>query len=279
MRWRAARAALALLVTLLPVAGCGLPERVRGLIGRPTPTPLPRATPIPAPPLEMSFLGIREERVRGGAAGPAGTMIEVALVGTKRGDVETARVVVETAVDDLGTSLVPAGAASANHEPPRGDDAAAPVVLSVPLKLASRAASSLREVSGSIELYVPDADPGAVVTVPRFRSRAGSTLASPSLAQHAVTIAIASTQETEARPADPDDRVLRVTDPSGRVEGFYFVDPEGTAWATDLEERGGLVVVSARAETPGPEWGLRVRLKTPNTLRRYRFALKDVPLP
>ena len=279
MRRNASRAALALLTAFLASAGCGLPERVRGLVGRPTPTPLPRPTPVPAPPLEMSFLGIREERVRGGAAGPAGTMIEVALVGTKRGDVETARVVVETAVDDLGTSLVPAGAASANHEPPRGDDAAAPVVLSVPLKLASRAASSLREVSGSIELYVPDADPGAAVTVPRFRSRAGSTLASPSLAQHAVTIAIASTQETEALPADPDDLVLRVTDPSGRVEGFYFVDPEGTAWATDLEERGGLVVVSARAETPGPEWGLRVRLKTPSTLRHYRFALKDVPLP
>lgn len=279
MRKSSASAALALATTLLASSGCGLPERVRGLVARPTPTALPQPSPIPAPPLEMGFLGIREDRVRGGAAGPAGTTIEVALVGTKRGDVETARVVVETAVDDLGTSLVPAGAAGAAHGPPRGDDAAAPVVLSVPLKLASRAASSLREVSGSIELYVPDADPGAVVTVPRFRSRAGSTLASPSLARHAVAIAIASAQEAEALPADPDDLVLRVTDPNGRVEGLYFVDPEGTAWATDREERGGLVVVSARAEAPGPEWGLRVRLKTPGTLRRYRFALKDVPLP
>ena len=278
MRRRAAGAVLALLPALL-AAGCGLPERVRSLVARPTPTALPRPTPVPAPPLELSFLGIREDRVRGGAAGPAGTAIEVALVGTKRSDVETARVVVETAVDDLGTSLVPAGAANAAHEPPRGDDVAAPVVLSVPLKLASRAASSLREVSGSIELYVPDADPGAIVTVPRFRSRAGSTLASPSLAEHAVAIAIATAQEAEALPADPDDLVLRVADPNGRVEGFYFVDPEGTAWATDREERGGLVVVSARAETPGPEWGLRVRLKTPGTLRRYRFVLKDVPLP
>ena len=278
MRRRAAGAALALFPALL-AAGCGLPERVRSLVARPTPTALPRPTPVPAPPLELSFLGIREDRVRGGAAGAAGRTIEVALAGTRRGDVETARVVVETAVDDLGTSLVPAGAENAAHEPPRGDDAAAPVVLSVPLKLASRAASSLREVSGSIELYVPDADPGAVVTVPRFRSRAGSTLASPSLAGHGVAIAIATAQEAEALPADPDDLVLRVADPNGRVEGFYFVDPEGTAWATDREERGGLVVVSARAETPGPDWGLRVRLKTPGTLRRYRFALKDVPLP
>ncbi len=279
MRRSAANALLTLLPVLLATAGCGLPERVRGLVARPTPTPLPRATPVPAPPLEMTFLGIREDRARGGAAGPAGTTIEVALAGTKRGDVETARVVVEIAVDDLGASLVPAGAAAAKHEPPRGNDAASPVVLSVPLKLASRAAASLREVSGTIELYVPDADPGAVVTVPRFRSRAGSTLASDSFARHAVTIALASAQEAEALPADPDELVLRVADPNGCVEGYYFVDPEGTAWATDREERGGLVVVSARAEAPGPEWGLRVRLKTPSTLRRYRFALKDVPLP
>jgi len=279
VRRSATKAVLALLPALLATAGCGLPERVRGLVARPTPTPLPRPTPVPAPPLEMSFLGIREDRVRGGVAGPAGTTIEVALAGTKRGDVETARVVVEAAVDDLGTSLVPAGAANAKHEPPRGGDAASPVVLAVPLKLAARAAASLREVSGTIELYVPDADPGAVVTVPRFRSRAGSTLASASFVEQGVTIALASAQEAEALPADPDELVLRVADPNGRVEGFYFVDPEGTAWATDREERGGLVVVSARAEAPGPEWGLRVRLKTPSTLRRYRFALKDVPLP
>ncbi len=272
-------ALLVLSVALLAAPGCGLPERVRRLVSRPTPTPLPRPTPVPAPPLELSFLGIREDRVRGGAAGPAGTTLEVALVGTKRGDVETARVVVATAVDDLGASLVPAGAANAAHEPPRGDDATAPVVLSVPLKLASRSAATLREVSGSIELYVPDADPDAAVVVPRFRSLAGSPLVSPSLARNDVTIAIAATQEAEALPADPDELVLRVADPLGRVEGFYFVDPEGTAWATDREERGGLVVVSARSEAPGPDWGLRVRLKTPSTLRLYRFVLKDVPLP
>jgi len=102
---------------------------------------------------------------------------------------------------------------------------------------------------------------------------------SPSLARNDVTIAIAATQEAEALPADPDELVLRVADPLGRVEGFYFVDPEGTAWATDREERGGLVVVSARSEAPGPDWGLRVRLKTPSRLRLYRFVLKDVPLP
>lgn len=274
------RAAAALLLALGPLAvpGCGLPDKVRGLVARPTPTPLPAPTPVPAPPLAMSFLGIREERARGGS-GRTGTTLDVELGGTRRGDVESARVVVAKAVDDLGASLVGDGAADAALEPIRGEDAAAPVVLSIPLRLASRKAATIRDVSGEIELYVPNADPGAAVTVPRFRAQAGKSVASSTFAAYGVVVVLAPTQVAEALPADPDELVLKVTDPDGRIEGFYFVDPEGTAWATNREERGGFAVVSASAETPGPEWGLKVRLRTPGTLRRYRFALRDVPLP
>jgi len=271
-------APLLLLALLLPLAaGCGLKERLRGLVSKPAPTPVPTATPLPVPPLKMDFVRVREERARG-EAGRSYCEIDVELAGTRRSEVEAARVVVARAVDDLGTSLVPGGAA-AQLEPVEGGDLNAPLVLALPLKLAPRKASRLPEVSGEIELYVPNADPAALVTVPSFRAQAGRTVVSPALAANEVVVAFAAAQEAEALPAGPEDVVLRVTDPKGRIEGFYLVDADGTAWKTNRETRGRLVVLSSQAEPPGPGWGLQIRLLTPNTLRRYRYALKDVPLP
>lgn len=270
-----ARAALVLLLAA-SAAGCGLPEKARNLFAKPTPTPLPTPTPVPAPPLKLEFAGIREERVRGNA-GRALCQVDVLLVGTKRREVESARVVVKRAVDDLGTSL--ALETSPSLDPVTGEDAEAPVVLAVPLKLAPRKARAIAEVSGEIELYVPNADPGALVAVPELRALAGKPVAAPSLAANGVEVAFASAAEAEALPAGPEDVVLKVSDPKKRIEGFYFVDGEGTAWRTNQEARGGFLVLSSQAEPPGPGWGLQVRLMTPGTLRRYRFALEDVPLP
>ena len=272
---RPARAALVLLLAA-SAAGCGLPEKARGLFAKPTPTPLPTPTPVPAPPLKLEFVGIREERVRG-SAGRALCEVDVLLVGSKRSEIESARVVVKKAVDDLGTNL--ALEASPALEPVTGEDAAAAVVLAVPLKLAPRKARALAEVSGEIELYVPNADPGALVAVPKFRAMAGKPLAAPAFAANGVEVAFATPQEAEALPAGPEDVVLKVADPKKRIEGFYFLDADGTAWRTNQEPRGGFLVLSSQAEPPQADWGLQVRLMTPSTLRRYRFALRDVPLP
>ena len=164
---------LSLLVAAgLLAAGCGLPEKARSLVAPPTPVPttVPSPTPLPVPPLKMEFARIREERRRGPEASPR-CEIEIELVGAKRSEVERARVVVLTAVDDLGANLVLENAASAPLEPLTGDDPEAPLVLPVPLKLASRKAVSLREVTGEIELYVPGGDPAATAGDPRYLRR------------------------------------------------------------------------------------------------------------
>ena len=155
-----ARAALALLLAVAS-AGCGLPEKARALDApKPTPTVVPTPTPVPVPPLAMEFVKVREERARGEAGKPS-SAIHIALGGAKREEIAAARVVVSSAVDDLGTSLLPDGAASPAFAPLPAGGPDAPVVLSVPMKVAARKATSLREVSGEIELYVPGGDPKA----------------------------------------------------------------------------------------------------------------------
>lgn len=158
-------------VAIIP-AGCGLPEKARALVTpKPTPTVVvPTPTPLPVPPLKMEFVKIREERTRGPEAVPLAE-IHIELVGAKRSEIESARVLVRTAVDDLGTNLVFENAAAAALAPLKAEDPDAPVVLPVPLKLASRKAATVTEVTGEIELYVPGGDPAAKPTDPRYLRR------------------------------------------------------------------------------------------------------------
>lgn len=169
------RAVLALVLAAVAAstAACGLPEKARALVSpRPTPTvvPPPSPTPLAVPPLKMEFVRIREDRVRG-SAGSALCEIDIELVGARRNEIEAARVLVRTAVDDLGTNLVLDGAASVAARPLKAGDPEAPVVLPVPLKLAARTATSLAEVSGEIELFVPGGDPAAASSDPRYLRR------------------------------------------------------------------------------------------------------------
>ncbi len=167
-----ASAVAATALAALAPAGCGLPEKARALVTpKPTATvAVPTPTPIPVPPLQMEFVRIREERSRGPEASPI-SEIDIQLVGAKRSEIESARVLVQTAVDDLGTNLVFENAAAAPLAPLKAEDPDAPVVLPVPLKLASRKASTLTEVTGEIELYVPGGDPSAAATNPRYLRR------------------------------------------------------------------------------------------------------------
>ncbi len=83
-------------VATLSTAACGLPEKARALVApRPTPTvaPTPEPTPVPVPPLKMEFVRVREERTRGPVGTPA-CEIDIELVGAKRSEVESARVLV-----------------------------------------------------------------------------------------------------------------------------------------------------------------------------------------
>lgn len=175
MTSRPASVVLALLLAAVAAstAGCGLPEKARALVSpRPTPTvvPTPSPTPLPVPPLKMEFVRIREDRVRG-SAGTALCEIDIELVGARRSEIESARVLVLTAVDDLGSNLVLDDAGAAARAPLKGENTEGPVVLPVPLKLAARKAVSLREVSGEIELYVPGGDPAAAASDPRYLRR------------------------------------------------------------------------------------------------------------
>lgn len=234
-------------------------------------------------------------------------------------DVAASRVVVTRATDDTGRDLVPDDAKEKKLEPSQrggfggADGKKSPALVTVELKNPARKATVVKEAAGEIELYMPGKDPNGVADVPGFLAAAGKPVSHPALAASGVGVTVLTKAAFEAEkkrlaeqkrqeakkeglgaemlesvvtsflelfftPGE-DDVLLKLSDPKGRVQEFAFVDPAGEEKRVGSYERDGITVLSAWGEKAGPDWTLRVKLKTPKTLARYAFALKEVPLP
>lgn len=245
--------------------------------------------------------------------------IELELPDFPAAEVAAARLHVRKAVDDTGRDLVPEDDRKAPLEPVRQgrstgpDEKAAPAVLELRLRSPARKAKALAEVSGDVELYLPQRDPNAVATIPNISAWAGKRLESTALSASRVSIAMLTEEQLEAEKKrqaeerkeearkhgalgemlesmasafaqafftpEAGDVVLKIDDPDGRVVQMALLDASGEDQTTGRSHQQGLTVLSSTHRGPKPDWSLEVRLRTPKSEERRSFMLKDVPLP
>jgi len=306
---RTARLPLALLLVLLPLA----PGISRAASAPAAGKPEPQSAGAPAR-LVLSEVNDRRSR--------SGGLLVLTLVAPdlSDADVRGQRVVVREATDGTGANLVPEGEGDSTLEVHLGALSSSsrkrPAAFLVQLKSPTRAATSLKLVSGQVEIYVPDRDPASSVTVPKYMSADGRPVNDPALASNGVEVTVlgpkglaaekkaaaeaarkkardeglsADLVEMEGRHAGERDPVpgydpklhtlLKVKDPNGRLGSFGHVDPQGKEEPAWSELGSGYALLTHSAEARGPDWGLRIHLKTPKSLLVRPFVQKDVPLP
>jgi hypothetical protein len=296
--------ALALAAGALLAPGC---DRLRALAGL---GPGEEAVPAsPASEAKAEVVRVRDERVSGEGTQPA-TELLVRLPGLGDATLRAARVVVKTAVDDLGTSLLPRKAPSTRPAP---ESVAPGGRIVVALQPAPRAAKRIRELSVEVQVELAGDDPSSLVTVPRFLAETGTTIQAQALVDAGVEVRLVGADElaggreaaAEAKRAEGERKglgaelregaarlaaeaapeagegvvVLKVKDPKRRLRELAFLDGLGVAREALRLEKGGYTFLSCDAAAPQPDWGLVVRLKHARELKRYAFTLLDVPLP
>lgn len=232
-------------------------------------------------------------------------------------EVAASRVFVSTATDDAGNDLVDRDAAEPQFDwNPRAamkDAPPMPAVISVKLKNPPRKARKLSLVSGEIELYMPGKDPSSVAEISKFVTMRGKTLGDKALKANRVEIAMLSDAQIEAERArrteakrkeyaeigyegeelesavrsavegllvvEENELLVRIADPDKRIQEISYVDGAGEVKMVSARDDEGVVVLSTWDGRPQPDWKLRVSMKTPKSLARYAFALRDVALP
>ena len=267
-------------------------------------------------PVETVVRQVNDRRSNGHFAQLA---ISVELPKILASEVTASRVLVTSAVDDSGRSLVdPEAQEPALELNQRGslemqEGKPLPVAVSVTLKNPDRKATKVKEVQGAIELYMPSKDPNSVAEVPKFLSFSGKALKHKALAANGVEIALVSPAQVEAEKkkraaakqkeyaemgfsgteledmmksfldsilgAEENDIYVRIKDPGNHIQHIQYVDGAGEVKHLSTRDDEGMTLVSTWAGKPQPDWKLRVSMTTEKNVVRYAFVLKDVALP
>ncbi|MEO8379224.1 MAG: hypothetical protein ABI779_06135 [Acidobacteriota bacterium] len=192
--------------------------------------------------------------------------------------VAASRVLVKTAVDDTGQSLINAelqepeldanmrGTMSRSSED-------SPIQVSMTLKNPSRKAKKVGDVRGEIELFMPSKDPNSLAEVPKFLSFSGKTLNHKALKANGVEITLVSAAQVAAEKKrigdakrkefkeagyedgenleqmvqstldyalsfEPSDVPVRIKDPNKRIQQIAYVDAAGEVKQVMLRDAG-----------------------------------------
>lgn len=267
-----------------------------------------------ATPVEVKVQQVNDRRTSGSFSR---LTIDLELPKILSSEVAASRVLIAAATDDSGQSLIDPEAGEPELElnfRRAVDDKAPPATISVALKNPARAAMSVKEVRGEVELYMPGKDPNSVAEIARFVSFSGKPLAHKALKANGVEIALLSKPQIEAErkriadakrkeykadgwedgesldqtiasvletalPVEESDLLLRIKDPSQRIQELAYVDAAGEVKRISTREEEGLTWLSTWGEKPQGDWKLRISMKTPKNMVRHSFAVKDVPLP
>lgn len=169
---------------------------------KPKPGPARPAAPAAATPANTKLTSVQDRRSSGSF--PRCTL-GIELPDIPADDAKASRVVVRKAVDDLGTNLVPDGAADARLEPTqRGqfgkpkEGPAPPTIVFAEMKNPPRRAKLLKEVSGEIELYIPSRDPNGEAAFPKILSMGGKPLSHAALKATGVEVEVLSQAQVTA---------------------------------------------------------------------------------
>ena len=232
----------------------------------------------------------------------AGLEVELKLTGEAAGEARGARATVEKAVDDTGRNLVKEGARPPEFEKPTGQGSPG---LKLDLRNPARRAKSVREISGQVEVFLPDRDPAAVASADRFLSGMDRPIASPALkASHTeVTVVSRKTYDAEKKKAESagvagavvnafsglfeglfgdigeNDVLVRVNDPGKKVFGVEVFDAAGKPIDNAGSMKVGDFWILKFTEKVPADASLRIYLMTAKAVVTAPFSLKDVALP
>jgi hypothetical protein len=231
-------------------------------------------------------------------------------------DVAASRVLVSSAVDDTGKTLVDPEkdepGLDPNHNLSTQGNNALPATVSLTLLNPDRKAKTVKEVRGEVELYMPSKDPNSTADIPKFLSLTGKPLTHKALKANGIEITILSQAQIDAEKKrmgdekrielagygytgedlensvksdleyrlrlDEGELLVRLKDPNKRIQKIEYIAGTEERNVSAMEDEG-FVKFSTWGDKPQPDWGLRISMKTAKNTVRQPFTLKDVALP
>lgn len=136
----------------------------------------------------------------------AGLDIEFLVTGNSLTGARAMRVLLSTAVDETGRNIIKESQ-TAFEQFDEDDQTEASVM--VKMKNPSRAAMTLKEVTGNVELFVPAKDPAATITVNNLSRSIGIPINAPTLKAAEIEITIWNKEQYDARKKAEEEKLKK----------------------------------------------------------------------
>jgi hypothetical protein len=244
--------------------------------------------------------------------------IALEIPGVRSSDVSATRVLVSSATDDSGRSLVDTEAEeprfqNSGPDYKREGQPVPPASVDVELKNPDRKATKLKDVRGQIEMLVPGRDANTVAEIPKFLSLSGKPVAHKALKANGVDMALVSPAQRDAEkkrlgdvkrkeakesglegedldryvgsylesllPLEDGELLLKISDPNKTIHDISYVDGSGEVKRASARSDEGFFVLSTWGDKPQADWKLRVTMKTAKNIVKQPFTLTNVALP
>lgn len=135
----------------------------------------------------------------------AGFEIELSVAGESLKGAKSMRVLLDTAVDETGRNIIREQRTDFENI----DEDQTETKVTIKMKNPSRSAMTLKEIAGSVELFVPARDPAATVTVTSLAKSIGVPVRAPALKASGIEITIWNKQQYEARKKAEEEKMKK----------------------------------------------------------------------
>lgn len=209
---------------------------------------------------------------------PGNLAVELNLYGKDLREIKGMRCIVDKALDNTGKNLIPKDSDLTKTNQtwtPLVYDPKIPPGMQLILDLPAQQASTIKELTGRLEILTPVHDPMCVLNFTRIAAQLNVELADPHLIAAQIKIVV-STKTTNGKPSV----VVRVSDPLAKLFYFEIVDANGKEW--DAVAATTTIGNTTTHTYPGslPENAtLRVCVPTPKSVMAVPLTLKNIPLP
>ena len=209
---------------------------------------------------------------------PGDLVVVLNLYGKDLREIKGMRCLVDKAVDNTGKNLIPKDSdiTSTNQTwTPVLHDSETPPGMQLILELPAQQASTVKELTGRLEILTPVHDPMCVLNFTRIAAQLNVELADPNLIASQIKMVV-STKKTNGKPSV----VVRVSDPLAKLFYFEIVDAKGKVWdaVADTTTTENTTTYTYPGSLPENAY-LRVCVPTPKAIMTVPLTLKDIALP
>ncbi len=209
---------------------------------------------------------------------PGNLVVQVNLFGKDLREIKGLRCIVDKAVDNTGKNLIPKDSDYAKTNQSWTSvfyDPETPTGMQLILDLPAQQASSIKELTGRLEILTPVHDPMCVLNFTRIAAQLNVELADPNLIAAQIKMVV-STKKTSGKSSV----VVRVTDPLAKLFYFEIADASNKEWdaVANTTTSGNTTTYTYPGSLP-ENASLRVCVPTPKSIMTVPLALKDIALP